>query len=505
MRRGSLARAGVVTLTGAVIGACANFALAALVGRGLGQADTGTFFSVLGVFVIAANILELGADTGLVRTLSRLAALGHEREIPRTILVAVVPVLVIGVLASAALWLGADTLAGVLGGEADHQARSELYRSLAPFVLCLSLLAVVLGGARGLGGVTQFTLVQNVAVPLTRVGLVAAAVSAGAGVVAVTRLWAAALPLFTLVGAVLLARAVRKATRDGGGPGPRPVRVVAREFWGFSMPRAVAAAIEITLEWVDVIVVASLRSPSEAGIYAVVTRCVRAGQLVEYAARVAVGPQVSAAVATGDRVRMTAIYLAVTRGMVLLAWPFYVTAFAFAPTVLGLFGGGFASGAWALRLLSVGMAMVIAAGALQTVILMGGRSSWQMGNKAAALAVSLTLNLLLVPWLGIEGAALAWVASLATDVSLAAIQARRLGVPLRPREVAPAGLAAVVVFGVSAAVGLALAGQSMAGLAVHLGVGGVLYVTALWRWPHRLGVPAWKPERRRSAGRASRA
>ena len=488
MSRGGLAKAGLVTLAGAVIGASMNFVLAAVVGRGLGQDQTGTFFAVVGVFVVAANILELGADTGLVRTLPRLVALGHHREIPRTILVAVVPVLVIGTAASLALWFGADALAAVLGGEADRQERSDLYRSLAPFVLCLSLLAVLLGGTRGLGGVKAFTLVQNIGVPLGRVALVVAAVGAGAGVVTVTRLWAAGLPVFVVVAAVLLARAVRRATSGSGGPAARPLGVVAREFWGFSVPRAVAAAIEITLEWIDVIVVASLRSPGEAGVYAVVTRCVRAGQLVEYAARVAIGPQVSAAVALGDRARMSAIYLAVTRGMVLLAWPFYVTAFAFAPAVLGLFGPGFASGATSLRILSVGMAMVIAAGALQTVILMGGRSTWQMGNKAAALVVGLTLNLVLVPRFGIEGAAVAWVASLATDVTLATVQARRMHVALRPPQVAPAVVVALSVFTASACAGLAVAGQTLAGLAVHLLLGGLVYVLVLWRWRGPVGI-----------------
>ncbi|MFI5426974.1 hypothetical protein [Aeromicrobium sp. UC242_57] len=55
------------------------------------------------------------------------------------------------------------------------------------------------------------------------------------------------------------------------------------------------------LEWVDVLLVGLLTSPREAGIYAVVTRCARASEVIHQAVRIAVGPQIAAAMATRAR------------------------------------------------------------------------------------------------------------------------------------------------------------------------------------------------------------
>ena len=65
--------------------------------------------------------------------------------------------------------------------------------------------------------------------------------------------------------------------------------------------------------------------------------------------------------------------------------------------VLGLFGAEFTLGTVALVVLASAMALKNTAGALQTVLLMAGRSTWQLRNKAIQL-VLLALMPVLVPW-----------------------------------------------------------------------------------------------------------
>ncbi|MFC7645736.1 polysaccharide biosynthesis C-terminal domain-containing protein [Streptosporangium lutulentum] len=50
----------------------------------------------------------------------------------------------------------------------------------------------------------------------------------------------------------------------------------------------------------------------------------------------------------------------------------------------------------------------MAAGNVQTVLLMGGKSSWSLLNKVVALIATVVLTFLLVPLFGIVGAAVAW-------------------------------------------------------------------------------------------------
>jgi O-antigen/teichoic acid export membrane protein len=63
---------------------------------------------------------------------------------------------------------------------------------------------------------------------------------------------------------------------------------------------------------------------------------------------------------------------------------------------------------------------------VQTVLLMGGRSSWQLANTGAALAANIGLNLLLVPPLGLPGAAIAWSVSIVMSNVATVVQVRHL-------------------------------------------------------------------------------
>ena len=91
--------------------------------------------------------------------------------------------------------------------------------------------------------------------------------------------------------------------RDGYAP-PSGVRALRREFWGFSLPRAVAALVEIVLEWLDVLLVALLAGEVAAGLYAVATRLVKVTMIIDNALRVSISTRISAWLATGriDRV-----------------------------------------------------------------------------------------------------------------------------------------------------------------------------------------------------------
>src|SRR5699024_11510943 len=98
----------------------------------------------------------------------------------------------------------------------------------------------------------------------------------------------------------------------------------ARGFWRFPCRRSISAASETALEWADVLLVAALASPSAAGIYAVVTRAVRAGGLVDKAMRVAVSPTISALLAHGRTEEASRLHTTVVRAMILMNWPFYL-------------------------------------------------------------------------------------------------------------------------------------------------------------------------------------
>jgi O-antigen/teichoic acid export membrane protein len=481
-----VAWAGAVNLVGGATGSVIGLLLAAIVGRGLGTDGAGTYFLVVAIFMIVSNMAELGADTGLVRFASAARATGRVRDLPRLVVIAVGPVLAGGVVVVvlAVAWARGrpDDLAGLPPG---------LVIGASVLAVLSSLVAVVLAVSRGLGDVLAYPLLQNILLPLLRLVGVLVVVAAGGGVAAVLTAWMVPVPVVLAIAVVV---ALRLTRRHAGGLWPVPLaaserRRMSRGFWSFSATRGVAAGVEIMLEWIDVILVGVLTSPEAAGIYAVVTRCARAGEVVQQAARIAVGPQISAALARGAVTEARQIYGLVTAVMIWLAWPFFIVVAVFGDTVLTAFGPGFDDGAVSLAVLSLAMALATAAGTVQTILLMGGKSSWQLADKSAALVLNVALNLVLVPAWGIEGAAVAWAVTIVADTALVVYQVQRLmGVRPTGRFLwVAAGLACGVVGGISAAARIAL-GSSVPVLVTTLLVAGVCYLAASWPLRHRLGL-----------------
>lgn len=441
-----MGRESALTFAGIIANAGIAFVVTWLIARGLGADATGAFFLLTALFMIFTAIIGLGADTGLVRALSRARAVGESELLRPTVATALLPVLVIGALVTGALVVAAEPIASWL---APGEGAVPTIRLLSLALLPAALTGILLAGSRGLGRIRTYTLVQNLFIPICRLALVAVAVAVLGATWSVVGAWAVPLFLAAAIAALVLVLQLRTAA----GPAvqlPRSERsVLARQFWAFSLPRGGSVILERALDWADVLLVIALMGPGAGGIYGVVTRIVQAGNMLESALRIVLGPRFSAAMARDDHAEAERLYRQATQLLILGSWPFYLAVALFADVLLGLFGAEFVSGTVALVVLASAMALKNTAGALQTVLLMAGRSTWQLRNKAVQLVIVLVLTPLLVPLWGMNGAALAFALSIVIDTLLAGNQVHRLlGITVPLRAVgAAAALPALVVIG----------------------------------------------------------
>lgn len=482
-----MGRESVLTFAGIVANAGIAFVVTWLIARGLGAAATGGFFLLTSLFMIATAVIGLGADTGLVRALSRARAVGESTHLRLTVGTALRPVIVLGVLVTAGLVIAAGPLADRL---APGQGAAPTIRLLALTLLPAALTGILLAGSRGLGRIRTYTVVQNLFIPICRLVLVGAAIVVLGTTGSVVGAWAA--PLFAAV--ALAAIALRSHLRAEAGPAvplPRAERaVLARGFWAFSLPRGATIILERALDWADVLLVIALLGPGPGGVYGVVTRIVQAGNMLEAALRIVLGPRLSAAIVRDDHAQAEHLYRQATQLLILGSWPFYLAVALFADVVLGLFGPEFTLGAAALVVLASAMALKNTAGALQTVLLMAGHSTWQLRNKTIQLAVLLALVPPLVQWWGLSGAAIAFAFSIVVDTVLAGSQVHRaLGITVPLRTVAvTALLPALILLTGSGLVRLLAAGSGpqlqLCGLAAVL----LVYSLALFALHRRGGL-----------------
>ena len=77
-----------------------------------------------------------------------------------------------------------------------------------------------------------------------------------------------------------------------------------------------------------------------------------------------------------------------------------------------MFGHSYRAGTPVMIILAASMLVATASGQVDMVLTTTGRSSWSLANGATALAVNVSLDLILIPRYGITGAAIGWAAAI---------------------------------------------------------------------------------------------
>lgn len=482
VERGKLARGIALSFVGSATSALLGFALTIVISRLLGADGAGIVFQATGVFAVIMAFAKFGMDSTSVYLLPRLLI-----DDPRAVRGAINASLCISLAVGVVLVAVMEMLAPWIWGESQEGLLRSVQAIMlfVPFGAVFLILSAVL---RALGSVVEYVMVANVAVPVLRPPFVAiAAVATGSAVVASVA-WAVPLVIMALIAGMLVLRRVRGI--EEGVPGPFfPEKEQWREIWKFSIPRTIAAGLEQAIVWVDVLLIGWLASDYAAGVYGGASRFVQAGLLVDAALRVIVSPRFSALLHKGEMSQLKELYVTASSWLVLLGTPAYVLLAFFSPAFLQLLGDEFIDGSAALSILAVGMAITFLAGNIHSMLIMSGRSGWAAANKFIVLITNIVGNLLLVPRFGIEGAALVWAFCMVLDACLALVQVR-VFLRITPSAIDVLRPLFIVVgsFGLPALVAVPTVGNSFAGLAVTLVVGGVLYVAACWwqRGPLRI-------------------
>ena len=512
-RLAGVARGGVLNLAGAGVAGLGTVALTVIVARSFSQAAAGAFFTAMSLFLIVEAVASLGAATGTTYFIARLRALGQPDRIPEVLRTAIRPVACVSVAAAVALALLAEPAARLLVGRLGHagvspaEVATEL-RYLAAAVPFAALLDTLLGATRGFRAMGPTVLVDRIGRPvlqLAGVAAVAAAASSVAhGAVLLAPLWAVPyLPAAVIVWWWLhrTRRRQQHSRRHGHRPGPplvpppapvtEPGEATPLGFWRFTVPRGLAALAQITIQRVDIVLVAVLRGPAAAAVYTAATRFLVAGQFGNQAIAMAAQPRFTEMFTAGDRAAANRVYQATTAWLILLTWPLYLLAVAFGPQVIEVFGRSYSAGTAVIVILGLTMLLATGCGQVDMVLVTTGRSSWSLANGLLAVAVNVGLDLALIPAYGITGAAIGWSAAIALTnlLPLAQIAATQRLHPFG-RGTAIAAALSAFCFGLLPLTARTLSGPGPATSLTAIAAGCLVMAAGLWRFRTELNLAA---------------
>ena len=107
-----LARRGTASVFGAGFSAIFGILLVVVVTNGFSPTVAGTLFAATSAFLILESVALLGTDTGLVRWMPAQIASGRPHDLPRTLVVAILPVVTFAIAIAQGYRPGTAELAG---------------------------------------------------------------------------------------------------------------------------------------------------------------------------------------------------------------------------------------------------------------------------------------------------------------------------------------------------------------------------------------------------------
>ena len=236
-------------------------------------------------------------------------------------------------------------------------------------------------------------------------------------IIAVVTTWAV-----TIAQLFMLDRRLKRKVPAG------PKQYETKIWFATSIPIFVVEGFYLLLTYVDILALEHFRSPDEVAVYYAGARLLAIVAFVYFAIAGATTHKFTQYHVSGDQKRLASFFAETIK------WTFWPSLLACAlilvagRPLLGLFGAGFERGYDVMFILAVGMLARAAVGPAERLLNMLGERKQCAFIYAGAFAINLVLCVVLIPRIGIEGAAVATSTALVVEsILLYLVAKRRLG------------------------------------------------------------------------------
>ncbi len=435
--------------------------------------------TALGIYFLAWNVVDIaakfgiwGIDRSLIRDIARYNT--DESDQTKSTLFGIIRFnlsLAIGLslLTTAVLLYASRALAQGFFHDLQLLVPLRLLAGAIPFVV---LTQALIGTTKALRFVRYEVAIRQVLEPLVLLVAMVALMPFGWGALGLVVAHVFASILGT--GAAVFV-AFHKFRFVGWRPAPLS-GAIKRDTLRFISPMAVMDGLNLMAARVDILLVGALLSVTAAGSYGIGIEIISVIKRVRQGFEPIFAPIVAELHYGEQQARLRRNYVIVTRWLLAGTLPTVIAVGLFPTQLLALFNEQATAAAGALLVLAVGHGLVAVSSASETLLVMSGKSWINTFLAAATLTLSAAVAIILIPQLGIVGAALGTLVGYAFASGSRVFQGYRL-MGLHPFgytllwPVVVAGLTAVVVY----VVGVAITVDSVSKLIMMLGITAITY------------------------------
>lgn len=187
---------------------------------------------------------------------------------------------------------------------------------------------------------------------------------------------------------------------------------IAIKLISFSTPLLFISIIRRLLIKVDILMLAYFLEPTQVAIYHIASRLSNIPNLFLDPVNTAFSPRSAKLASNNNFSQLSEEYQVISRWLLILALPISLVLLLFPGELLALFDPNFSAGKWVLITIILANLFNISTGSSGIILSMAGYPKLNLLNASIVGTGNILLNILLIPRIGIMGAALATGASI---------------------------------------------------------------------------------------------
>lgn len=188
--------------------------------------------------------------------------------------------------------------------------------------------------------------------------------------------------------------------------------VLDYEHLKYSFPLVFATMLSTLINKIDIVMLGMFASNQEVGIYQITVQISNMVALSLSIFNTVFAPLISNLFHNNNLIELKKLYVKATRWLGVIALFTIVIILFSSDFILGIFGEEIKRGQDALFYRSIGQFFNIAVGSVWLMLSMTGKPSFQMYANIITCIINIILNLILIPKMGMDGAAIATMCSI---------------------------------------------------------------------------------------------
>jgi O-antigen/teichoic acid export membrane protein len=399
---------------GRAFGLLAQLALA----RMYGPAQLG-FYTLGFTLVQLANILaQFGMDNAVVRYVAQYRTERDTSRVRGTILLALYVTLVLSLVLSALIFLGADLLSNWVF---DGAVPRTVFRAFSVSLPFFTVMSMALWATQGFQTVKYTAYVQRILQPLMNLIFIVVFYLLGLQILGAIVAYILSMAVGSILALYYLKRLFPelfdKATL---------ARYEPRAMFRVSGPLILANTTQHIYSWAAVMILGVFATASAVGIYNAAARVATFSSIVLSAFALIFSPIVSSLYRRGLLEDLSDLYQDISRWSFTGAFAIFLLNLLLARDIMAIFGPKFIPGWVVLVTVAAGQLVNSSVGPTARVLSMTGHQNWILLAMLGSAVAGVVGNVVLVPAYGILGAGIATAAALLVANTVQVVFIRRL-------------------------------------------------------------------------------